>query len=105
MGTLDRRPAQKELLRLIVDYESADDFLTDYEQNLTANTAFMETSRTVVVGTIIEIGLAFPGLIQPIVLDALVQNAHAGGLTIALLGGSGPSSRRPPSASSKKIRR
>lgn len=88
MGHLDRRPAHKELLRLIVDYESADDFLTDYEQNLTANTAFIETTRTVVVGTIIEIGLAFPGLIQPIVLDALVQNAHAGGLTIALLGGS-----------------
>jgi CheY-like chemotaxis protein len=88
MGHVDRRPAQKELLRLIVDYESADDFLTDYEQNLTANTAFIETTRAPVVGTIIEIGLAFPGLIQPIVLDALVQNAHAGGLTIALLGGS-----------------
>lgn len=88
MGHVERRPAQKELLRLIVDYESADDFLADYEQNLTANTAFIETTRAVVVGTIIEIGLAFPGLIQPIVLDALVQNAHAGGLTIALLGGS-----------------
>lgn len=87
MGQLDRRPAHKELLRLIVDYPTVDDFLADHENNLRGSTLFVETTRAVAIGTIIEIGLAFPGLLQPIVLDALVQQTPEGGLDLALLEG------------------
>lgn len=85
MGRLDRRPAQKELLRLVVDYENADDFLADYDANLKASSATITTSRSIDAGTVIEIGFAFPGLLQPIVLDAVVTNKLDAGIEIRLL--------------------
>jgi len=59
MPQMERQPAKKELLRLIVDYDNADEFLEDYEQNLTSSTAFIGTSRQISIATIIEIGFAF----------------------------------------------
>ena len=87
MGRVDRQPAKKELLRLIVDYDNADEFLEDYEANLTSSTAFIGTSRNIAIATIIEVGFAFPGLMEPIVLDALVTQTNAEGLTIVFLEG------------------
>jgi len=87
MPQMERQPAKKELLRLIVDYDNADEFLEDYEQNLTSSTAFIGTSRQISIATIIEIGFAFPGLMEPIVLDAVVTQTNAEGLTIAFLAG------------------
>jgi CheY-like chemotaxis protein len=87
MPQMERQPAKKELLRLIVDYDNADEFLEDYEQNLTSSTAFVGTSRQISIATIIEIGFAFPGLMEPIVLDAVVTATNAEGLTIAFLAG------------------
>jgi CheY-like chemotaxis protein len=89
MGRLDRTPAKKELLRLIVDYESADEFLEDYEANLTSSTSFIGTTRSIAVATIIEVGFEFPGLMEPIVLDAVVTQTTAEGLSIAFLEGGG----------------
>src|SRR5690606_5003891 len=75
------------LLRLVVEYDSADDFLSDHAENLGAPSLFVETTRNVEPGTIIELGLTFPGLLQPIVLDAFVQQGHENGLTLVLLEG------------------
>jgi CheY-like chemotaxis protein len=87
IGQLDRRPAHKELLRVVVEYESAEAFLADYDANLAHGSPFITTTRVVATGTIVEIGIAFPGLLQPIVLDALVQQVRERGLVIALLEG------------------
>lgn len=87
MGRLDRQPAKKELLRLIVDYDNATEFLDDYANNLTSNTVFISTSRQIAIATIIELGFSFPGLLEPIVLDAVVTQTQAEGLTIAFLEG------------------
>src|SRR5688572_5534317 len=87
MGRLNRQPAHKELLRLIVDYDTAGDFVADYDANLKSSMARIETTRVVAIGTIIEVSFAFPGLLQPIVVDALVQNIHEHALTIAFLEG------------------
>jgi CheY-like chemotaxis protein len=87
MGRVDRQPAKKELLRLIVDYDNATEFLDDYEANLAASTAFVGTARSITLGTIIEVGFAFPGLMDPIVLDAVVTRAQPEGLTLAFLEG------------------
>jgi CheY-like chemotaxis protein len=89
MGRLDRQPAKKELLRLIVDYDNATEFLDDYATNLTSNTVFISTSRQIAIATIIELGFSFPGLLEPIVLDAVVTQTQAQGegLTIAFLEG------------------
>jgi CheY-like chemotaxis protein len=87
MGRVDRQPAKKELLRLVVDYENADEFLADYDQNLTSSTAFVGTSRSIAIATIIELGFAFPGLLETVVLDALVTQTNAEGLTVVFLEG------------------
>ena len=88
MGRLDRQPAKKELLRLIVDYDNAAEFLEDYDQNLKSASAFIGTNRSIAIATIIELGFSFPGLMEPIVLDAVVTQAQADGLTVAFLSGS-----------------
>lgn len=87
MGRLDRRPAQKELLRLVVEFDSAEAFLADHDANLSQSSATITTARSIEIGTIIEIGIAFPGLLQPIVLDALVREKLDTGLVIAFLAG------------------
>jgi CheY-like chemotaxis protein len=87
MGRVDRQPAKKELLRLIVDYDNANEFLADYEANLTASSAFIGTTRNISIATIIEVGFAFPGLVDTIVLDAVVTAAQQDGLTVAFLQG------------------
>jgi CheY-like chemotaxis protein len=87
MGQLARPPAQKELLRLVVELDSAEAFLADYDANLSKSSATITTARSIEVGTIIEIGISFPGLLQPIVLDALVRDKADTGLVIALLSG------------------
>jgi CheY-like chemotaxis protein len=87
MGRLDRKPATKELLRLIVDYDNANEFLEDYEQNLAASTAFIGTTRSIAIATIIEVGFAFPGLMETVVLDAVVTKTQDEGLTVAFLAG------------------
>jgi CheY-like chemotaxis protein len=89
MGRLDRPPAQKELLRLIVDYDTADEFLADYDANLAASSARITTTRTVSIGTILEVGFAFPGLLVPIVVDAMVQQTNDHALTVVFLAGEG----------------
>jgi len=60
-------------LRLFVDYEDAADFLGDYEENLARLEGFVQTERVVPVGTQVQLGLVFPGLIEPIVLDGVVS--------------------------------
>lgn len=90
MGRVDRQPAHKELLRLVVDYDSADELLADYDANLASSLATISTTRTMSIGTIVEVGFAFPGLLRPIVIDAIVQRKHDTGVTIALLPGGGP---------------
>lgn len=87
MGQLARLPAQKELLRLVVEFDSAEAFLADYDANLSKSSATITTARSIEAGTIIEIGIAFPGLLQPIVLDALARDKLDTGLVIALLSG------------------
>jgi CheY-like chemotaxis protein len=90
MGRIDRQPAKKELLRLIVDYENAAEFLQDYEENLKSSTAFIGTPRSIALATIIELGFSFPGLLEEIVVDALVTQVQADGLTVVFLEGGGP---------------
>jgi len=72
---------------LIVDYDNAAEFLEDFDANLTTSSAFVSTTRQVAVATIIEVGFAFPGLMQPIALDAVVTQTQADGLAIAFLEG------------------
>ncbi len=65
-------------VRLIVDYEDADDFIGDYTENLSAGGTFVHTSRVLERDTTILLVLSFPGLLQPITLEGIVRWSRGG---------------------------
>jgi uncharacterized protein (TIGR02266 family) len=65
-------------VRLIVDYEDADDFIGDYTENLSAGGTFIHTNRVFEQDTSVQLVLSFPGLLQPIALEAIVRWTRGG---------------------------
>jgi CheY-like chemotaxis protein len=65
-------------VRLLVDYENAADFLDDYAENLVRLEGVVETERVVAAGTQVQLGLSFPGLVEPIVVDGVVAPQEDG---------------------------
>ena len=65
-------------VRLLVDYDNAADFLDDYAEKLVHLEGVVQTERVVQPGTQVQLGLSFPGLIEPIVVDGVVK-PHADG--------------------------
>ena len=59
---------------LVVDYEDDQDFLADYEHTLVGGEAIVQAARLVDVGTPVQLGLSFPGLVEPIVIDGVVRD-------------------------------
>jgi CheY-like chemotaxis protein len=59
---------------LHVEYENAADFLDDYAEHLVRLEVVVQMERVVPAGTQIQLGLTFPGLIEPLVLDAVVRS-------------------------------
>jgi uncharacterized protein (TIGR02266 family) len=64
--------------RLIVEYEDADDFMSDYTENLSAGGTFIHTSRAFERGATLVLVLSFPGLVQPITLEGVVRWSRGG---------------------------
>ena len=74
----DQRKSIRVPLRLIVDYEDAEDFLGDYTGNLSSGGTFIHTSRILERDTVIHLVLSFPGLLQPITLEGVVRWSRGG---------------------------
>jgi CheY-like chemotaxis protein len=60
-------------VRLIVEYEDADDFLADYDEALLHGRGVVQTSRVLDPGSPLQLGLSFPGLVEPLVVEAIVR--------------------------------
>jgi CheY-like chemotaxis protein len=75
-GRMTRLDPAREAVRLIVDYEDADDFLADYDQNISAGTAMIETDRDLRDGAFIQLRIEFPGLLVPVVIDGVARNVE-----------------------------
>jgi CheY-like chemotaxis protein len=60
-------------VRLLVEYENAADFLADYTESLIDRQGVVQTERVVPPGTQVQLGLCFPGLVEPIVLEGVVR--------------------------------
>jgi uncharacterized protein (TIGR02266 family) len=69
----DRRKHVREPVSLIVEYEGADDLVIDYTENLSTGGLFVLTPRDFEVGALIRLTLSFPGLLQPIRVEAVVR--------------------------------
>jgi CheY-like chemotaxis protein len=86
-------PAPGSPVRLVVDYENAADFLDDYAENLSRLVGVVQTERDVPAGTQVQLGLMFPGLVEPIVLEGVVRPSTDEGSTwthVELLASSTP---------------
>ena len=51
----DLRKHERTPVTLIVDYDGPEDFLSDYTVNLSSGGTFIHTSRTIAVGTAVQI--------------------------------------------------
>ena len=71
-GAEQRKHERKEVT-LFVDYEDAVDFVGDYTENLSNGGTFIATARMFEVGRPVRLVLSFPGLLEPVALDAIVR--------------------------------
>jgi uncharacterized protein (TIGR02266 family) len=74
----EQRKHPRVPVRLIVEYDDADDFIGDYTENLSAGGTFIHTSRLLERDTVIQLGLSFPGLLQSITLKGVVRWSRGG---------------------------
>ncbi|HEX5061593.1 MAG TPA: TIGR02266 family protein [Kofleriaceae bacterium] len=74
----EQRKHARVPLRLIVEYEDADDFVGDYTENLSAGGTFIHTTRLLERDTAVQLVLSFPGLLQPIALEGIVRWSRGG---------------------------
>src|ERR1041384_7608796 len=71
--TSDHRQHVRTPVALVVDYTGADDFLGDYTENLSRGGTFIHTGRELGIGSELQLVLSFPGLLQPIAVEAVVR--------------------------------
>lgn len=72
-AALQQSSAGPPPVRLIVEYEDVDDFLVDYEEALSRGHGLVQTPRVLDVGSPLELALSFPGLVEPLVVSAIVR--------------------------------
>ena len=65
-----------DVIALRVDYDNADDFLTDYDETLHYGTTWVAYDGPVAAGAAVRLALAFPELVDALVLDGTVLAVH-----------------------------
>ncbi len=76
--TDEQRKHVRVPVRLIVEYDDADDFIGDYTENLSAGGTFIHTTRVLDRDTTVHLVLSFPGLLQSITLEGVVRWSRGG---------------------------
>jgi len=69
----DKRRDPRRPIKLVVDYEGAEDLIGDYTENLSSGGTFLVTNRELPIGTRVSIVLSFPGLLEPIAIAGTVR--------------------------------
>jgi uncharacterized protein (TIGR02266 family) len=88
----EKRRHHRTGVTLLVEYEGADELLTDYTDNLSTGGTFVATARELPIGTAIRLALSFPGLLEPVGIDGVVRWVRDGeesGVGIEFLEGEG----------------
>ena len=87
----ERRFERRLPIRITVEYEDMEDFLTDYTANLSIGGMFIETAEPLAVGTRFRLRFTVPG--RPTPID-----------TVAVVRWSQPAARRSPVAPGMGVR-
>jgi uncharacterized protein (TIGR02266 family) len=69
----EKRRTPREPVTLFVEYEGADDLVGDFTDNLSSGGTFVTTNRSLPVGTLVQLVLSFPGLLEPIAIEGTVR--------------------------------
>lgn len=69
----EKRRDAREPVKLVIEYENADDLVGDFTDNLSSGSTFIATNRELPVGTQVALVLSFPGLLEPITLEGSVR--------------------------------
>ncbi|GAB4301777.1 MAG: hypothetical protein Kow0090_17310 [Myxococcota bacterium] len=72
MSGEDKRKFVRATLNLLVNYESTDEFCTDYTQDISGGGLFIRTNRPLPVGTKLRIHFMLPGVDELIYTDGVV---------------------------------
>ncbi len=62
----DKRAAERLPIRMLVEYESSEDFLIDYTANMSIGGMFIQTSNPLEVGTRFRLRFRIPGRDEPV---------------------------------------
>ncbi len=74
----EKRRHHRAGVTLLVEYEGADELLTDYTDNLSTGGTFIATRRELEPDSIVRLALSFPGLLEPVAIDAVVRWVRGG---------------------------
>lgn len=88
-------------VRLIVDYEGREDFLSDYAATLSTGSIVVEMARAPALEATVELVVSFPGLLVPIALAGSVAAFEESGIRVQLL----PASREQLAGLADRIAR
>ena len=73
MSEAEKRRHVREPIKLLVEYEGADDLVGDYTENLSSGGTFVSTTRELAIGTRVTLALSFPGLLERITIAGTVR--------------------------------
>jgi len=73
MSDDEKRSDNREPVTLFVEYEGADDLVGDFTENLSSGGTFVATTRELPIGTLVQLVLSFPGLLEPISIEGTVR--------------------------------
>jgi uncharacterized protein (TIGR02266 family) len=73
MADDDRRNEPRTPIDLIVDYEGAEDLVSDFTENLSTGGTFVVTKRDLAVDTQVKLLLCFPGLLERVSIEGTVR--------------------------------
>jgi len=74
----EQRRHQRQPVTLLVEYEGADDLVSDFTENLSTGGTFVSTGHEFEIGTEVQLVLSFPGLLTPLQLSAVVRWTRSG---------------------------
>jgi uncharacterized protein (TIGR02266 family) len=74
----EKRRQLRTGVTLLVEYEGADELLSDYTDNLSSGGTFIATARELEVGSPVRLALSFPGLLEPVAVDGVVRHVREG---------------------------
>lgn len=73
MSDEEKRHEYREPVMLFVEYEGAEDLIGDFTENLSTGGTFVATNRELPIGTRVQLGLSFPGLLEPVSIEGVVR--------------------------------